>query len=128
MNVMETDELDYNCGRLLAVADAIEIWALREKAEDKKKIRTTTAMRCYTRFCQKPCDTWILINKSLVPYKNQLGGKANYLYNLLGEISSKISNEEFKKKKNLGGLFCLGFDSQRMQIIKDIQAKKSEVK
>lgn len=127
MSVMETDELDYNCGRLLAVADAIEIWALREKAEDKKNIRTTTAMRYYTRFCQKPCDTWILINKNLVPYKNQLGGKASYLYNLLGEISSKIPNEEFKKKKNLGGLFCLGFDSQRTQIIKDIQAKKAEV-
>lgn len=126
MEVIETEDLDYNCGRLLAVADAIESWALWEKTEDKKNIRTTNAMRYYTRFCQKPCNTWWIINKRLVPYKNQLGGKAKYLYDLMGEISSKIPVEEFKKKRNLDGKFCLGFDSQRMEIVNHNINKKEQ--
>lgn len=129
MEIRETDDLDYNCGRLLAVADAIESWALRENKdskEEKKNIRTTTAMRYYTRFCQKPCIVWGEINSKLIIYKNQLGGKAKDLYDLLGEISEKIDMVEFRKKRNLDGMFCIGFDTQRRKLIQDAITKKME--
>ncbi len=129
MEIRETDDLDYNCGRLLAVADAIESWALRENKdskEEKKNIRTTTAMRYYTRFCQKPCIVWGEINSKLIIYKNQLGGKAKDLYDLLGEISEKIDMAEFRKKRNLDGMFCIGFDTQRRKLIQDAITKKME--
>ena len=137
MEVKETDDLDYNCGRLLAVADAIERWALYDKegsiedednseeSEKKKKnVRTTTAMRYYTRFCQKPCITWGEINRKLSIYKNQLGARGRFLYDLLGEISDKIDMVEFSEKRNLDGKFCLGFDSQRRKLIQDAMKKK----
>ncbi len=126
MEIRETDDLDYNCGRLLAVADAIESWALREKEDKKNMIRTTTAMRYYTRYSQKPCVAWGEINRKLSIYKNQLGRKGKYLYDLLGEISEKIDGDEFRKKRNLDGMFCLGFDSQRRKLIMDAIEKKNE--
>ena len=120
MSVMDTKDIAYNCGALLAVADAIESWALREKTEDKKTIRITNAMRYYTRFRHHPSDTWALLSDKLVPYKNQLGGKAGYLNALLGEFSGKINPEDMRKLRNLDGAFVLGFDSQRQEIINKV--------
>lgn len=121
--VMKSPEsLDAKCGRMLAIADAIEIWALREEKID----RTTTAMRYYTKFCENPCDTWVLIQKGLKPYEMKLKGKAKKLQTMLGEISATISTEEFQKKRNLDGTFCLGFDSQRYEIIEEAKRIKKE--
>lgn len=126
MEIQDSKDINYNCGRLLAIADAIENWALRDKADDPKKIRTTTAVRYFTRFCQQPCETWSVINMKLSPYKEQLGGKATNLYKLLGEVSAKIDVDEFKQITNLDGAFCLGFDTQRMKIIDDASQKKKQ--
>lgn len=126
MEVRETKDLDYNCGRLLAVADAIESWALRDKSDDKKSIRSTTAIRYFTKFSQRPCETWALINNKLVAYKEQLGAKGANLYKLLGEISGQIDIEEFRQASNLDGAFCLGFDSQRTLIINEAIDKKKK--
>lgn len=126
MGLSGEDKVAYDCGKLLAVADAIERWALRTKADDSKNIRATTAMRYYTRFSQKPCDTWIQICAKLVPYRTQLGEKGNFLYELLGEISKQLVDEEFAKAKNLNGMFCLGFDSMRTELIRRSIAKSKE--
>lgn len=115
-------DLSYNCGRLLAVADAIERWASNDKE------RATNAVRYFTRFSKRPCETWSLINDRLSIYKQQLGSKGNKLYYLLGEISSKIDPEEFAKAKNLDGRMSLGFDSQRQSIIKESIEKSIEKK
>lgn len=115
-------DLSYNCGRLLAVADAIERWASNDKE------RTTNAVRYFTRFSKRPCETWSLINERLSIYKQQLGSKGNKLYNLIGEISSKIDPEEFAAARNLDGRMCLGFDSQRQIIIREAIEKSKENK
>ena len=108
--VMKSPEsLDAKCGRMLAIADAIEAWVLREEKID----RTTTAMRYYTKFCLKP-------------YEMKLRGRARNLQTLLGEISATISEEEFQQKRNLDGTFCLGFDSQRYEIIEEAKRIKKE--
>ena len=116
------ESLDAKCGRMLAIADAIEAWVLREEKID----RTTTAMRYYTKFCENPCDTWVIIQKKLKPYEMKLRGRARNLQTLLGEISAAISEEEFQQKRNLDGTFCLGFDSQRYEIIEEAKRIKKE--
>lgn len=126
MNVKDTDDMAYNCGRLLAIADAIESWALREKSEDKKATRMTNAMRYYTRFVHHPAETWVLINEKLLPYKNQLGGKAGNLNRLLGEVSGKLDPKKMRELSNLDGGFVLGFDSQRQDIIDHAMERKSK--
>ena len=121
--VMKSPEsLDAKCGRMLAIADAIEAWVLREEKID----RTTTAMRYYTKFCENPCDTWVIIQKNLKPYEMKLRGRARNLQTLLGEISATISEEEFQQKRNLDGTFCLGFDSQKYEIIEEAKRIKKE--
>jgi len=115
-------DLSYNCGRLLAVADAIEAWA---KLSSGKKVETTNAMRYFTRFTQRPNDTWLLINDKLEPYRRQLGSKGKKLYDLLGEISDNINVDDFADCK-LNGRFCLGFESQREELVKG--KNKDEVK
>lgn len=116
------NDLSYNCGRLLAIADAIERWASNDKE------RTTNAVRYFTRFSKRPCETWSLINDRLSVYKQQLGNKGNKLYNLIGEISGKIDPEEFAVARNLDGRMSLGFDSQRQSLIRESIEKSMERK
>lgn len=115
MEIKKTNNLAYNCGRLLAVADAIETWALKDKS-GSGDIRTTNAIRYFTRFSMSPCSTWAIINNKLVPYKQSLGAKGTKLYKLLGEISSLIDPDEFEKASNLDGCMVLGFDAQRQAL------------
>ena len=125
MEVNQTNNLAYNCGRLLAVADAIESWALKESS-DGGSIRTTNAMRYFTRFSISPCKTWGIINDKLNPYKQRLGAKGGKLYKLLGEISSLIDPEEFEKAVNLDGCMILGFDTQRQALFNTSRKEKNE--
>lgn len=115
---MKIDEnytnIDYLCGRLLAVADEIERYALRDQYNSV--VRTTNAMRYFSRFMQSPCTTWEMINNKMDTYISRLGQKANYLIQLKEEISSKIDPEEFFKIRNLDGRAALGFDSQKKEI------------
>lgn len=115
MEVKKTDNLAYNCGRLLAVADAIESWALREKSSDGD-VRTTNAIRYFTRFTISPAATWGVISNKLIPYRQTLGKKGARLYRLLGEISALIEPTQFEAAANLDGCMVLGFDSQRQAL------------
>ena len=101
------ESMPYLCGRLLAVADALEKGALGGEN------RTTTAMRYFTKFVEHPCQTWDVINRSLPPYIAKLGGNAVYYLKQLGEISAKIPENDFLKAKNLDGRMALGFYSQQ---------------
>lgn len=119
MEIKNCDDLSYNCGRLLAVADEIEYLG----QGDTK--RQTNAMRYFTRFTEYPCETWNIINKKLVPYLNALGEKANYLNLLKGEISAMIDPQEFAAARHLDGKMILGFDSQKQAIISLFKNKKN---
>lgn len=109
---LNTDDINYNCGRLLAVANEIERRAL-QMMSDNKNIRETNAIRYFTKFALHPCKTWGIISDRLVPYTEKLGEKGNDLYKLKQEISAKIPPEKFETLKNLDGRMALGFDSQR---------------
>lgn len=115
MEIKQTNNLAYNCGRLLAIADAIESRALRSK-EGSSDIRTTNAIRYFTKFSISPASTWGTINNKLIPYKQTLGVRGTDLYRLLGEISNLIDPDEFEKASNLDGCMVLGFDSQRQAL------------
>lgn len=117
---LETDEINYNCGRLLAIAHEIERRALwldnNANKEENVKIRNTNAIRYFTKFALHPCITWGIISDRLIPYIEKLGEKGNDLYKLKQEISAKIPPEEFGEMKNLDGRMALGFDAQRHYI------------
>ena len=121
----ENKDISYNCGRLLAVADAIERYAQYEKGE---KERTTNAMRYFTRFSNYPCITWGRIRKNITPYIASLGQKGRYLNLLIEEISANIDPEEFRKAKNLDGNMALGFDTQKNAIEEHKNSKKQQNK
>jgi len=63
---------DYLYGRLLALADSLEQWALNKARED----RQTNAARLMQRFAEHPCSTWRTIELSLLPYKARLGAQS----------------------------------------------------
>lgn len=115
----DRNEYDYLCGRLLAVADEIERWALNDMKED----RPTNAKKYFNQFAKNPCKVWKTINSNLQPYEIRLGNRCKALLELKQEISSKIEPEEFKKLRSLDGTFVLGYDTQKREF-KVIQEQK----
>ncbi|MEG1994689.1 MAG: type I-C CRISPR-associated protein Cas8c/Csd1, partial [Oscillospiraceae bacterium] len=113
----KNQSISFKCGRLLAVADKLEYYALYLASGGKnEKIRTTNAMRFFTQFHTNPSRTWIQIEKKLIPYINYLGSKAKYYTDLIDEIANEIDPEEFLKLKHLNADMLIGFHSQRYEI------------
>ena len=81
---------DYLYGRLLALADSIEGYALRQ-AEEK---RDTTAARLMQRFADRPFSTWRNIELALTPYKSRL------------RSSEKGTGFLWKREKLLDEILC----------------------
>ena len=100
---------DYLYGRLLAIADSIEQWALREAGEN----RQTAAARLMQRFADHPYTTWRTLELSLTPYKARLGGKLKNRLNLLAEVMAMFEYDDFLNDKKLNGEFLLGYHCQR---------------
>ncbi len=126
MELKDTANLAYNCGRMLAIADAIEAWSLRANLSEgsSEGIRSTNAIRYFTRFSMSPASTWMIIREKLMPHQQRLGARGGRLYELLGEISKKIDPDEFQKAKNLDGCLVLGFDAQRQDLFNNKKEKK----
>lgn len=101
---------DYLFGRLLALAEGLEAWAL-SKAKEK---RDTNAARLMQRFAERPFSTWRTIELALGPYKARLGVKAtNYYQRMIDEVISKFHDGDFQLDKRLSGEFLLGYHCQR---------------
>ena len=100
---------DYLYGRLLAVADQIESWALREANED----RQTNARRFMQKFRESPYRTWVNIEMSLAPYVARLRGKAGWYEMKISEIMNMFDADDFVNDRRLSGEFLLGFHSQK---------------
>lgn len=116
-------DIQYLCGRLLAVADEIEGWALREMSEK----RETNAIRMFERFAQNPSKTWGILAKRVNPYQIKLGKmdkSCKWLLDIREEISQKIDPYEFVKIRNLDGRFVLGFDCQKKEIRDEVNRRK----
>jgi CRISPR-associated protein Csd1 len=100
---------DYLYGRLLALAESLEEWALNKAGED----RPTNAARLMQRFSERPYSTWRTIELALTPYKARLGGKSKKRQRLMDEVVAAFNPEDFTSDKRLSGEFLLGYHSQR---------------
>jgi CRISPR-associated protein Csd1 len=100
---------DYLYGRLLALADSLEQWALNKARED----RQTNAARLMQRFAEHPCSTWRTIELSLSPYKARLGAQSQKRQAMIDEVKNMFDTEEFMSDKKLSGEFLLAYSCQR---------------
>ncbi|MBS4052119.1 MAG: type I-C CRISPR-associated protein Cas8c/Csd1 [Methylomonas sp.] len=104
---------DYLYGRLLAVADYIEEFALYKSNEN----RSTNAARLMQRFADRPFDTWRTIELSLQPYMHRLQViNAGFLTNRQKDIENimvLIDHDDFTSNDKLSGEFLLGYHCQR---------------
>ena len=109
---------DYLYGRLLAVAENIESYALTA-AENN---RDTMAARLMQRFADRPFSTWRIIELALTPYKSRLRAsekKAGFLWKrekLMDEIQCKFLADDFNDDRTLSGEFLLGYHCQRQAL------------
>lgn len=128
----ERTSRDYLYGRLLAVADSIESYALRLTDEGKK--RDTTAARLMQRFATRPFSTWINIELALTPYMARLKAgsdkSAGFLFKrkkLLDEVTTLLNTiPERTSDAPLTGEFLLGFHAQRQCFWSKGDAPESE--
>lgn len=110
---------DYLYGRLLAIADSIEGYALYLTDEGKK--RETTAARLMQRFADRPFSTWRSIELALGPYKSRLqaGSEKSAAFlakrrRLLDEVVTTLDSIEDRiSDVPLTGEFLLGYHCQR---------------
>jgi len=106
----ERNSRDYLYGRLLALAENLEHWALNVAGER----RPTNAERMMQRFADHPYSTWRTLEIGLVPYKTRLGGRAHKILSLIDTVHSKFEPpEEYKRDDRLSGEFLLGYHCQR---------------
>lgn len=113
---------DYLYGRLLAVADCIESWALNRAKED----RPTNATRLMQRFADHPCDTWRTIELNLTPYKARMGALISKHLAAEEEIMNAFDIDDYNSKKPLTGEFLLGFHCQRTELHKSSKSNSKE--
>ena len=117
---------DYLYGRLLAVAENTESYALYLAGEK----RATTAERYMQRFAENPFATWRNIELALKPYQERLrnNGKDTGAQ-AIGEIMELFATDDFTCDDKLSGEFLLGYHCQKMEIarrIAELSANKSK--
>ena len=100
---------DYLYGRLLALAESLEEWALNTAGEG----RQTNAARLMQRFSEHPYSTWRTLELALAPYKARLGGKSKKRQRMIDEVVASFNENDFLNDKRLSGEFLLGYHSQR---------------
>jgi len=114
---LDEKQLDrsYVFGRLLAIAQQIEEWALSIAGEK----RDTNAERHMHQFKIHPYKTWGIITDKLRPYMSRLGSKGTHLTELMTQVNSLLSFEDFTSQKQLNDSFILGYYCQRQQFIEE---------
>lgn len=113
----ERTSRDYLFGRLLAIAEDIESYALYAAGE---KSRDTTAARLMQRFADRPASTWRTIEPALRPYIARLRAtRPGPVYKkevLLDEVTCLFKPEDFLRDTPLSGEFLLGYHCQRQAL------------
>jgi len=115
----ERNTRDYLYGRLLAIADSLEGYALSTSDEGKK--RETTAGRLMQRFADRPFSTWRTIELALKPYEARMQAGSDRSVGLLvkrrkllDEVMSLLNDlPERTSDAPLSGEFLLGYHAQR---------------
>lgn len=113
----ENNSRDYLYGRLLAIAENIESYALYLAGEK----RSTTAERYMQRFAEHPFVTWRNIELALRPYQERLHSRnKNTGRQAIGEIMDLFKNEDFIRDDKLSGEFLLGYHCQKMALAREV--------
>lgn len=116
---------DYLYGRLLAIAENIEQFALREADEN----RLTTAERLMQRFADRPFSTWRNIELMLQPYIQRLqrtkGGFVVNRKKLIDSVVEMFEGNDFTNEKALSGEFLLGYHCQRADLLRNKKEENS---
>lgn len=125
---LDENQMDrsYIFGRLLAVSQQIEQWALNSTGEK----RDTNAERLMHQFKLHPYKTWGIITDKLRPYIARLGPKATNLTELITKINSMLTFDDFTSTKQLDDSYILGYYCQRQVFIdeKNQRIKEQEQK
>jgi CRISPR-associated protein Csd1 len=117
---------NYLFGRLLAVAERIEMVSRWKKHISKAEERPTNALNYMSAFQAHPFMTWETIYRQIRPYRQHLNG-AEWYQRQIDEIIAKFEPEDFsvESDKALNGKYLLGYSLQRMQY--NNKNNKSEV-
>ena len=123
----ENRSRDYLYGRLIALAESMEWYALYLQNGKKAPTRATNAERYFQQFAQRPYSTWLNIESvKLVPYKNYLTSLGKDFYKQsIGEIMDLFENDDFMCDDKLSGEFLLGYHCQKMEINRQIAERKA---
>lgn len=114
---------EYLYGRLLALAESLEQWALNKSGEK----RQTNAERLMQRFADHPYTTWRNIELALSPYKARLAGKSAKRQQIISEVIAMFETDDFKNDKRMSGEFLLGYHCQREALWKKNDDEKEQV-
>lgn len=108
LNEQSTDR-DYLFGRLLAVANQIEVLEYMKDKNDRK----TNAMKYWSTFTRKPARTWAVVYERLLPYISKLNPFQKIkLTKLLEEILGKLEEVGGFDNEPLKENYLLGYYSQ----------------
>lgn len=113
---------DYLYGRLLAVADIAELTTY-----DTDDRRTTNAKRYFSSFASRPCSTWEIIRKQLVPYLGKLDKDNrsdyhdNYYTNMIHSITSMFSRTDFEDNSKLDPIYLHAYSCQVKEMGKAVE-------
>jgi CRISPR-associated protein Csd1 len=117
---------DYLYGRLLALAERLESYALYLAGEN----RATNAARLMQRFADHPCDTWRTLYLALDPYRARLRTRRpatlHFLETEIDSIVTAFAPEEFTSSEKLGCGFLLGYHCQRAALKAKPEAKDQD--
>jgi CRISPR-associated protein Csd1 len=109
---------DYLFGRILAIAEHIELRALYIAEESGD----TSASKLMHRFADRPCSTWRSIEIALAPYRARLRAKRPQLLlrleKELDRVVGQFGTEDFVSDARLSGEFLLGYHCQRAALWK----------
>jgi CRISPR-associated protein Csd1 len=125
----ERTSRDYLFGRLLAIAEDIESYALH--LTEGEKGRDTTAARLMQRFADRPASTWRTIEPALRPYISRLRVLRPFALHrkemLLDEVTCLFTPEDFLKDTPLSGEYLLGYHCQRQALRQAIEPATADV-
>jgi CRISPR-associated protein Csd1 len=123
---MERDTRDYLYGRLLAIAEHIEINALYAAGE---KARDTSAEKLMHRFATRPYSTWTQIELNLRPYLSRLKSKWPGFHRNMLRLTSEVTaqlGDRYTDDSRLSGEFLLGYHCQWLELNPPKELRKAE--
>jgi len=116
------EDRSYIFGRLLAIAQQIEEYALYTAGEK----RNTNAERLMHQFKIHPYKTWGIITDKLKPYMARLGSRGTSLTELMTKVNAMLPYAEFTSLMKLEDSYILGYYCQRQVFIDEKKQRIEE--